>query len=136
MSKFNLNWQAADEQLLDALLLATGGEGGATLQDVLLMGDAIDGTVLTLQEVEQGLEKLVSVGFIQIHKNKLSLSEQFLKAYEAVTLSSTTDESQRPLQKLLGQQPLSEAGIVKAKTEALQKYKLKNHYQQFLEQFG
>lgn len=136
MSKINLTWQPADEQLLDALLLATGGEGGATLQDVLLMGDALDGTVLSLQEVEQGLEKLVSVGFVLVQKSKLALSKEFLIAYESITLNAAVDENQKPLQKLLEQQELTEAGIVKAKNESLKKFKLKNHYQQFLEQFG
>ncbi|MBD1398385.1 hypothetical protein H9Q13_14535 [Pontibacter sp. JH31] len=136
MSKKNLTWQAADEQLLEALLLATGGEGGASLQDVLLMGDALDGTVLTLQEIEQALEKLVSVGFVLIQKNKLSLSESFLKAYEAITLISGAEELQKPLQKLLEQQEISEEGIARAKTETLKKFKLKAYYQQYLEQFG
>jgi hypothetical protein len=136
MSKNNLIWQRSDEQLLDALLLATGGEGGATLQDVLLMGDALDGTVLSLQELEQGLEKLVSVGFVLVQKNKLALSQEFLQAYERITLNSAMDESQKPLQKLLEQQELTEAGIAKAKNETLKKYKLKNYYQQFMEQFG
>ncbi|WP_299704448.1 hypothetical protein [uncultured Pontibacter sp.] len=136
MSKMNLTWQPADEQLLDALLLATGGEGGATLQDVLLMGDALDGTVLSLQELEQGLEKLVSVGFVLVQKNKLALSKEFLIAYERITLNAAVDEEQKPLRKLLEQQELTEADITKAKNETLKKYKLKNHYQQFLEQFG
>ena len=136
MSKINLTWQTADEQLLDALLLATGGEGGATLQDILLMGDALDGTVLSLQELEQGLEKLVSVGYVLVQKNKLALSGEFLQAYESITLNSESGETQKPLQKLLEQQELTEAGITKAKNEVLKKYKLKNHYQQFLEQFG
>ncbi|MDX5420495.1 MAG: hypothetical protein LPK09_14870 [Hymenobacteraceae bacterium] len=132
----NLTWQDADEQLLDALLLATGGEGGASLQDVLLMGDALDGTVLTLQEIEQALERLVSVGFILIQKNKLSLSGEFLQAYEETTLNSAAEESQKPLHKLLEQQELSEEGIAKAKADTLKKYKLKTYYQQYLEQFG
>ncbi|PVY41949.1 hypothetical protein [Pontibacter virosus] len=136
MSKFNLSWQATDEQLLDALLLATGGEGGATLQDVLLMIDALDGDVLALQDLEQGLEKLVSAGFVQVQKNKLALSEQFLARYEEVTLNSADETSESPLQKLLSQTSLSEAGIQQAKTETLKKYKLKNYYQQYLEQFG
>jgi hypothetical protein len=136
MSKNKLTWQATDAQLLEALLLATGGEGGAALQDVLLMGDALDGTVLALQEVEEGLEKLVSVGFILIQKNKLSLTETFLEAYEQITLNTAADDTQKPLEKLLEQQELSEAGIAQAKTEALKKYKLKAYYQQYLEQFG
>lgn len=106
------------------------------MQDVLLMADALDGTVLSLQEVEQGLEKLVSVGFVQVQKNKLALSEKFLLAYESITLNSAADEDQMPLQKLLEQQELTEAGIASARNEALKKYKLKNYYQQFLEQFG
>jgi hypothetical protein len=136
MSKNKLTWQPTDAQFLEALLLATGGEGGAALQDVLLMGDALDGTVLTLQEVEEGLEKLVSAGFILIQKNKLSLTENFLQAYEQITLNTAADDTQKPLEKLLEQQALSEAGITQAKTEALKKYKLKAYYQQYLEQFG
>jgi hypothetical protein len=136
MSKNKLIWQTTDAQLLEALLLATGGEGGATLQDVLLMVDALDGTVLTLQELEEGLGKLVSVGFILIQKNKLSLTEAFLQNYEQITLSTAANETQKPLKKLLEQQEISEAGITQVKTETLKKYKLKAYYQQYLEQFG
>ncbi|MDO6389601.1 hypothetical protein Q4E40_05655 [Pontibacter sp. BT731] len=136
MSKYNLSWQATDEQLLDALLLATGGEGGATLQDVLLMIDALDGDVMSLEDLEQGLEKLVSAGFVMVQKNKLALSEQFLAKYEQATLTSTEEAPESPLQKLLSQTPLTEAGIQQARTESLKKYKLKNHYQQYQEQFG
>lgn len=136
MSKYNLSWQATDEQLLDALLLATGGEGGATLQDVLLMIDALDGDVMSLEDLEQGLEKLVSAGFVMVQKNKLALSEQFLARYEQATLTSAEEAPESPLQKLLSQTPLTEEGIQQARTESLKKYKLKNHYQQYLEQFG
>ena len=136
MSKFNLNWQATDEQLLDALLLATGGEGGATLQDVLLMIDALDSDVLSLQDLEQGLEKLLSAGFVRVLKNKLALTEEFLARYEELTLNTTDESPESPLQKLLSQTALTEAGIQLARTESLKKYKLKNYYQQYLEQFG
>jgi hypothetical protein len=136
MSKNKLIWQTTDAQLLEALLLATGGEGGATLQDVLLMVDALDGTVLTLQELEEGLGKLVSVGFILIQKNKLSLTEAFLQNYEQITLNTAANEAYKPLEKLLEQQEISEAGISQVKTEILKKYKLKAYYQQYLEQFG
>ncbi|MBX0335213.1 hypothetical protein K3G39_18415 [Pontibacter sp. HSC-14F20] len=136
MSKYNLNWQATDEQLLDALLLATGGEGGATLQDVLLMIDALDSDVLAMQDLEQGLEKLVSAGFVLVQKNKLALTEQFLARYEEATLNSAEETPESPLQKLLSQTPLTEAGIQQARNETLKKYKLKNYYQQYLEQFG
>ncbi len=135
MAKQNLSWQAYDAQLLEALLLATGGEGSASLQDVLLMIDALDGDVLSLQEVEQGLRKLVSVGFVHVQKNKLALSEDFLTRYEAITLN-TAEEEESPLQLLLEQVPLTEAGIAQAKTEVLERYKLKNQYQAYIEQYG
>jgi hypothetical protein len=136
MAKQNLSWQAYDAQLLEALLLATGGEGSASLQDVLLMIDALDGDVLSLQEVEQGLGKLVSVGFVHVQKNKLALSEDFLTRYEVITLSTAEEAEESPLQLLLEQVPLTETGIVQAKTEVLKKYKLKNQYQAYIEQYG
>ena len=137
MSKFNLTWQETDVQLLEALLLATGGEGAAPLQEVLLMSDALDGVVLSLQEVEEGVLKLLSVGFIAIQKNKLSLSPEFLQAYEEITLREGMQEDEnKPLLKLLQQHSLEQQRLEEQKNTALKKYKLKNQYQQYLEQFG
>ncbi|PKV66563.1 hypothetical protein [Pontibacter ramchanderi] len=137
MAKYNLTWQESDAQLLDALLLATGGEGGATLQDVLLMGDAVDGTVYSLEEVTAGLEKLIATGCITIQKNKLYLSPEFLEEYEKATLDEGVGEpAARPLEKLLHQKEITVEAIEQVRTSIFKKYKLKNHYQQYLEQFG
>jgi hypothetical protein len=136
MPTYKLTWESGDAQLLDALLLATGGEGGASLQDVLLMADAVDGTVFTLDELEAGVEKLLSVGFITIQKNKLLLTQEFLEKYEAVTLEADVSEDQKPLMLLLEQQQVNAAEIEEVRATVLKKYKLKNHYQQYLEQFG
>lgn len=43
MPRPDLTWQETDVQFVEALLLATGGEGGPALLDVLLMADAIHG---------------------------------------------------------------------------------------------
>ncbi|GGG19302.1 hypothetical protein [Pontibacter amylolyticus] len=137
MVKYNLTWQESDAGLLDALLLATGGEGGATLQDVLLMGDAVDGTVFSLEEVTAGLEKLTAAGCIAIQKNKLYLSPEFLEAYEKATLDEGVEEkTARPLEKLLHQKGITAEAIEQVRTSVFKKYKVKNHYQQYLEQFG
>lgn len=137
MAKYNLTWQESDAQLLDALLLATGGEGGATLQDVLLMADAVDGTVFSLEEVTAGLEKLTATGCIAVQKNKLYLSPDFLEAYEKTTLEEGVEEqSARPLEKLLHQKEIAAEAIEQVRNTVFKKYKLKNHYQQYLEQFG
>ncbi|RDV17000.1 hypothetical protein DXT99_00325 [Pontibacter diazotrophicus] len=132
MPKYKLTWEEADAQFLEALLLATGGEGGATLQDVLLMADAIDGTVFTLEEVEQALEKLVAIDYVSVLKNKLSLSPTFHEANAQVE-ESTADQEQ--LLQSLQAQELTEQSIEEARS-ALKKYKLKNYYQQYQEQFG
>ena len=111
--------------------MATGGEGGATLQDVLLMADAVDGTVFTLEEVAQALEKLVAISYISVQKNELSLSEQFLQVYRPLEDSPEQEQLLRLLQaKALTAQHLEAA------TNALKKYKLRNYYQQYVEQFG
>ena len=131
MAKHNLTWQQTDAQFLEALSLATGGEGGATLSDVLLMADAIDGTVFSLQEVEQALEKLVAINYIHVHKNKLSLSEGFLQAY--IPLEGA--EEQEQLLQLLQASELTEQSL-EAASSNLKKYKLRNHFQQYMEQYG
>jgi hypothetical protein len=131
MTLYNLIWQQTDAQLLEALLLATGGEGGTTLQDVLLMADAIDGTVLTLQEVEQALEKLVAINYVSVLKNKLSLSPLFLQAY----IPTAGADEQAQLVALLQAKELTAESIEEARGN-LKKYKLRNHYKQYIEQFG
>ncbi|WP_299985045.1 hypothetical protein [uncultured Pontibacter sp.] len=137
MAKYNLTWQASDAQFLEALLLATGGEGGATLQDVLLMGDAVDGTVYSLEEVTEGLEKLTAVGCVTVQKNKLSLSPEFLEEYEQATLDEGLgEESARLLEKLLHQKAITTESIEQVRANVLKKYKTKNYYQQYLEQYG
>ncbi|MCC9137930.1 hypothetical protein ACFSKU_21195 [Pontibacter silvestris] len=132
MLKYNLSWQRTDAQLLEALLLATGGEGGTTLQDVLLMIDAIDGDVLTLQEVEQALEKLMAVNYVSVQKNKLSLSPPFMQDYEDV---SGAEDEQQALFRLLEAKELTPESMDEPKI-LLKKYKLKSYYQQYQEQFG
>ena len=130
MAKYDLTWQTSDVTFLDALLLATGGEGGAPLQEILLMADAIDGTVYTLIEVTQAVEKLMAAGCIQFQKSKLSLSSDFMLKYECIT-----EPDQDKLMQLLQGSKLSPESIDDAR-ETLKKTKLKNHYQQYQEQFG
>jgi len=127
----NYNYNETDTKFLEAILLATGGEGGAPLQEVLLMADAVDGTIFTLKELEQSLEKLLTAKVVTINKNKLSLDAGFLKTYESITLQEGNDQ----LLNLLEQQEITEATIEEAKA-ILKKYKLKNYYQQYQEQFG
>lgn len=131
----NSNWQETDIKFLEAVLLATGGEGGAPLQEVLLMADAIDGTVFTLKEVEETLEKLVAVQIVSINKNKLSLASEFLQQYESITLVDDLTGDKHQLMDLLNQHEITGTSITDAKT-ILKKYKLKNYYQQYQEQFG
>ncbi|MBJ6117056.1 hypothetical protein JAO76_02560 [Pontibacter sp. BT310] len=132
----NYNWQQTDTQFLEALLLATGGDGSAPLQEVLLMADALDGTIFTLKEVEENLLKLVAAEVVSINKNKLSLNPEFLQQYEALTLQEGLTENDNLLMNLLQQQTITEETIKAAKDGELKKYKLQNHYQAYQEQFG
>lgn len=130
MAKDKLSWQATDVQFLEALLLATGGEGGAPLQEVLLMADAIDGTVYTLKELEETLERLTAVNLVLVQKNKLALTTDYVQALE-----STGAAEQGTILEMLQNYVLTGQGMDEAGA-ALKKYKLKNYYQQYLEQFG
>ncbi|WP_299825244.1 hypothetical protein [uncultured Pontibacter sp.] len=130
MPDYNLTWQPTDAQFLEAILLATGGEGGAPLQEILLMADAAGGTVYTLKEVEEALEKLIAVKLVQVQKNKLALAVAFVQAYE-----SMEPAEEEAILELLRTHTLTAQSIDEAREE-LKKYKLKNHYQQYLEQYG
>ncbi|SFG85524.1 hypothetical protein SAMN05421739_10485 [Pontibacter chinhatensis] len=132
MPKYNLTWEESDVQLLNAMLLASDEDGSAPLAEILLMADAQDGTVLTRKEVEQGLEKLMSVGYVAIKKNKLQLMPAFLEAYQSIDGSENEAEA---LQQLLQSQELTPEGMDEPKI-LIKKYKLKNQYQAYLEQFG
>jgi len=133
MIKYSLSWQETDVQLLEGLLLATGGEGSAPLQEVLLMADAADGTVFTQQEVEQGLEKLMSVGYVAIQNNKLLLTPAFLQDYDEIV--GGADGEQMTIMLLLQSHELKAEDMDGPKI-LIKKYKLQNQYQAYLEQFG
>lgn len=135
MKKHNLEWSGADVKFVEALLLATGGEGSALLQDILLMDDALSGTVLSLPELEQALEKLLAADCLLVQKNKLSLSEVFLSEFEIATTAVPDISDQEKIEELLKCHELTESKLEQAR-EQLKKYKLKNHYQQYQEQFG
>ncbi|GAB3828264.1 hypothetical protein [Pontibacter rugosus] len=132
MAKYNLTWQETDAQLLEALLLATGGEGGASLQNMLLMMDAADGDVPTLQEVEQALEKLIAVKYVRVQKNQLSLSPLFMVDYEDI---AGAEDEQQAILNLLQRKELTPESMDEPKI-LLKKYKVRNYYQAYLEQFG
>ncbi|MCX2738675.1 hypothetical protein [Pontibacter anaerobius] len=132
MAKYNLTWQDTDVQLLEAMLLASGEEGGAPLHEILLMADAVDGTVLTHADVEQGLEKLMSVGYVAIKKNKLLLTPAFLQDYESI---DGAEDERKALEQLLQTKELKAENLDEPKI-LIKKYKLKNQYQAYLEQFG
>ncbi|MEJ8758130.1 hypothetical protein WG947_14045 [Pontibacter sp. H259] len=132
----NYTWQQTDIQFLEAILLATGGEGGAPLQEVLLMADAADGTVFELKEIEEALIKLVAANVVTITKNKLGLKPDFLQQYEVLTLQEGLTDNSDLLMNLLQQQTITDETIKAAKEGELKKYKLKNYYQQYQEQFG
>jgi hypothetical protein len=130
MANLELSWQTTDATFLEAILLATGGEGGVPLLDILLMADAIDGTVFSLVEVTQAVEKLAAAEIIQIQKNKFNLDPDFMRAYENLAEIGEVDL----LQLLQTKQILFER--INETREVLKKYKLKNYYQQYVEQYG
>ncbi|WP_439881505.1 hypothetical protein ACSX1A_20540 [Pontibacter sp. MBLB2868] len=132
MPKYSLTWETTDVQLLEALLLATSGEGGVPLQEVLLMADAIDGTVFSLDEVTQGLLKLTAVGYVIIRKNKLMPSQEVSDFAESIAGAASEQEE---LSNLLQAKELTTANMLEAEAE-LKKYKLKSYYQQYTEQYG
>ena len=135
MKKYNLIWTDVDTKFVEALLLATGGEGGVPIQEVLLMGDALDGSVFDLTELEQSLEKLTAIGYVDVQKNKLSLTSAFLNEYEAASTAIPEISDAERIHELLQCHKLSESGTEAAR-EQLKKYKLKNYYQQYMEQYG
>lgn len=135
MRKNLLEWSDADVKLAEALLLATGGEGSATLQDILLMGDALDNTIFSIAEIEEAMEKLTAIDYLQILKNKLSLTSTFLAEYETATTAVPEISDTEKIQELLNCHELSELKLEQAR-EQLKCFKLKNYYQQYQEQFG
>ncbi len=135
MKTHNLEWSGADVKFVEALLLATGGEGSAILQDILLMNDALSGTVLSLPELEQALGKLIAADCLHVQKNKFSLSDVFLSEYERAASAVPDISDHEKIEELLKCHELTEAKLEEARAQ-LKQYKLKNHYQQYQEQFG
>jgi hypothetical protein len=125
-------WLETDAQFLEAVHLATGGEGAAPLQEILMMADALDGIVLTWKETEAAVEKLIAAKLLFVVKNKLGLTPDFLQLYDDL---DTFDASEVSYSDLLLKAELTLNNVQEAR-ETLKKVKLKNQYQQYLEQNG
>lgn len=99
------------------------------------MGDALDGSVFDLSELEQSIEKLTAIGYLDVQKNKLSFTKTFLTEYEAASMATPEVSDAERVYELLNCHELIELKVEEAR-EQLKKYKLKNHYQQYQEQYG
>ena len=80
-NKCEYNW--SDAWLLLAIVYA--GSGGANLQKIVAIGDVIEHAIFNADELESGLARLTSGGYIKEHKGVFAATSKVMKAYAKTT---------------------------------------------------
>lgn len=99
------------------------------------MSDALSGEVFSLNELGQILEKLTSIGYLEVHKKKLLPGKALITEYNAAIKAVPDIKDTERIQELLKCHELSESKIAEVK-EQLKEYNLRKYYQQYQEQYG
>ena len=80
-NKSEYNW--SDTWLLLAVIYA--GSGGATLERIIAVGDGINHAIFNPDELESGLARLTSGGYIKEKNGVFSATAQVMRAYAKTT---------------------------------------------------
>jgi hypothetical protein len=68
----------------DAWLMLSISETGGSLRDIVSVGDYINHSIFNPEEIEEGLKKLLAIGYVNIRGKKISSSAKFRKAWDSI----------------------------------------------------
>lgn len=74
----------SDAWLLLSVLLAGSTGAGATLEDIVAAGDAINHAIFTFYEIDGGLARLLAGGLVRIHGERVSPTLGAVAIYDRV----------------------------------------------------
>ena len=83
MAKDRIEYNWSDAWLLLAIIYA--GSGGATLERIIAAGDGINHAVFNPDELEGGLARLTSGGYIKEKSGVFSATDKVMRAYAKTT---------------------------------------------------
>jgi hypothetical protein len=90
----------SDAWLLQAIALATE-KTPASLKDVIATGDAINHAIFTYTELQTGLAKLLTAGYIEHEHDRFSLSPTFMEEYVRLSKTRGIRGQQQAIEKYL-----------------------------------
>ncbi len=70
-----MNWNWSDAWLLMSIRLVDKSE--ADLKGIISVGDYINHSIFTLDEIKNGLEKLISIDYVSMVQNRFFTSKTF-----------------------------------------------------------
>ena len=98
-NKCEYNW--SDAWLLLAIVYA--GNGGATLEKIVAIGDGIEHAIFNADELESGLARLTFGGYVKENKGVFSATRKVMKAYAKTTSPRRAIHKElEDMQKLIG----------------------------------
>ncbi len=133
MAKCSIQYNWSDTWLLLAIIYA-GRSGVATLEKIIAAGDGINHAIFNPDELESGLARLTSGGYVKEEAGVLSATDKVMRAYEKTASPRRAVRTElRDVGKLIGAAPptaeqphannLTYAGFsTTAYSEAVKKY--------------
>src|SRR5882724_750992 len=77
-----MTWNWSDAWLLISII--TKDKKGSTLGSIIGVGDYINHSIFSFDELKSGLEKLVSIGYVVIKKDRFLTTSKFERDYKTL----------------------------------------------------
>jgi len=106
MSNPTIQFTWADAWILQSIIYRGGDAGGATLEGIIEVGDAINHAVFNYGELDDGLSRLIEAGHVIHEHDRFLVSPAVVTAYEKISRRGGSPVTQMErLQKFLGAKP-------------------------------
>ncbi|GHM99784.1 hypothetical protein WSM22_12740 [Cytophagales bacterium WSM2-2] len=129
-----MDWEWSDAWLM--MSVEMGSSKGIDLRDLIAIGDRINQSIFSSEELTRGLRKLVSIDFLKIKNEQFSKTRKFTSQYKKIephpkAMLKATDQ----VLELLKKYPLDESKMISVDASPVTEDKVKEAYQKYMSRF-
>jgi hypothetical protein len=128
-----MNWNWSDAWLLMSII--STDKKGTDLRGIIAMGDYINHSVFSFDELETGLEKLISIDYVRIEQNRFLTTSAFKRDYKKLKAPKSLLKAVDQLHELLKSKLINERALRPMAKEILSESIFKSAYEEYKKTF-
>jgi len=127
-------WNWSDAWLL--MSIVTKDKKGTTLRDIISVGDYINHSIFSFDELKGGLEKLISIDYVVIKKDRFLTTKKFERDYKTLKIIPKGMLKQvDQLHELLKTKTIDERKLMALGDDVISEDKLDSAYKVYMSNF-